>query len=161
MKKLLIVLLILFVAIQFIRPERNISATNGIEPNDISKKYGVPSEVYSTLKTSCFDCHSNNTVYPGYASVQPLAWWINHHINEGKHTLNFSEFASYRINRQYRKLDNIIEQIKENEMPLSSYTIIHKNAVLNDTQRQSIMNWATALMDSIKATNPPDSFKRK
>lgn len=159
MKKIIIALLLVFVVIQFFRPEKNIST--GIAVNDISNKYTVPPEVYSSLNSSCYDCHSNNTVYPKYASFQPLSWWINHHIDEGKEELNFSEFAAYPIRRQYKKLDEIIKQIKENEMPLASYTIIHKNAVLSEAQKKSIENWASVLMDSIKANYPADSLKKK
>ncbi len=159
MKKIVIALLLVFIVIQFIRPEKNSSAAIGV--NDITKKYSVPQDVYGFLKTSCYDCHSNNTVYPKYASLQPLSWWINHHIDEGKDELNFSEFAAYPIRRQYKKFDEIVKQIKEDEMPLASYTIIHKNAVLNENQKRSIITWASTLIDSIKANYPEDSLKKK
>ena len=159
MKKIVIALLLVFIVIQFFHPEKNTSTAIGV--NDITKKYSVPEDVYVLLKTSCYDCHSNNTVYPKYASLQPLSWWINHHIDEGKDELNFSEFTAYPIRRQYKKFEEIIKQIKENEMPLASYTIIHKNAVLSETQKKSIINWATLLVDSIKTNFPADSLKKK
>jgi hypothetical protein len=112
------------------------------------------------LKTSCYDCHSNNTYYPWYNNIQPVAWWLKNHVDEGKRELNFSEFAAYRIGRQYRKLDEVNKQIKEGEMPLESYTLIHGNAKLNEQQKLMVANWVSAIRDSIKAQYPEDSLKR-
>lgn len=158
-KNLLLLLLLAFAVIQFFRPRLNI-AEEEISANDISKKYAVPQDVASILKTSCYDCHSNNTNYPWYNKIQPVAWWLADHVNEGKKELNFSEFASYKIGRQYKKLEEINEEVKDGEMPLESYTLIHGEAKLNDQQKLSIANWATALRDSIKAQYPEDSLKR-
>jgi hypothetical protein len=163
LKKILIrtfqILLLAFIIIQFIRPAKNKSDV--ISNNDITKIYSVPENVQAILKTSCYDCHSNNTVYPWYANIQPAAWWLNDHIKEGKKELNFSEFASYRIGRQYRKLEEINKEVKENEMPLNSYLWIHKNAKLDDQQKLTIANWVTSVRDSIKANYPADSLVRK
>jgi len=159
LKRILIVLLVAFIIIQFIRPAKNISSTPSA--NDISTKYKVPEDVKNILRTSCYDCHSNNTIYPWYAKVQPVAWWLDDHIKEGKRELNFSEFTSYSIRRQYSKLGEINDQVKKNEMPITSYLIIHRYAKLNDQQKSSIVAWATFLRDSIKANYPADSLKRK
>jgi hypothetical protein len=157
-KRLLLLLLIAFIAIQFFRPAKNIST--GRTTNDITAKYNVPQDVQNILKTSCYDCHSNNTVYPWYSNIQPVAWWLKDHIDEGKRELNFSEFATYRIGRQYRKLEEINEEVKEDKMPLSSYTLIHGDAKLNEQQKLLLANWVVALRDSIKAQYPEDSLKR-
>jgi hypothetical protein len=90
-----------------------------------------------------------------------VAWWLNNHIQDGKKELNFSEFASYRIGRQYRKLDEVNKQIKENEMPLESYLWIHKYAKLDENQKLTLANWVTSVRDTIKANYPADSLMRK
>ena len=159
LKRTFQILLLALIAIQFIRPAKNKSA--GISANDISTIYPVPENVQAILKTSCYDCHSNNSVYPWYAQVQPFAWWLNNHIQDGKKDLNFSEFAGYRIGRQYKKLEEINELVKKDEMPLDSYLWIHKYAKLNKQQKLIIANWVTALRDTIKANNPADSLVRK
>jgi hypothetical protein len=161
MKKVLLVLLVILVIIQFIHPGKNSSSQDAMLFNDISKKYIVPENVHEILKTSCYDCHSNNTVYPWYSKIQPVDWWLTNHINEGKREVNFSEFATYGIGRQYKKLEEIMEQVKEDEMPLSSYTLIHKNAILSTDKKQALAAWGTALIDSIKANTPADSLARK
>ncbi|MEP7107481.1 MAG: heme-binding domain-containing protein [Ferruginibacter sp.] len=160
LKPLGLFMLATLIIIQFFHPEKNVSTSFPLVANDISSAYHVPDNVQKILQTSCFDCHSNNTKYPWYSKIQPVAWWLADHIKEGKKELDFSEFASYRIGRQYKKLEEINEQIKEGEMPLTSYTLIHTNAKLDEQQKLSIANWVTALRDSIKAHYPEDSLKR-
>ena len=153
------ILLLAFIVIQFFRPAKN--KAEGISKNDIGKIYAVPADVQSILKISCYDCHSSNTVYPWYAEIQPAAWWLADHIKEGKKELNFSEFASYRISRQYRKLEEINKEVKEGEMPLESYLWIHKNSKLGDEQKLIFVNWVKAVMDTMKAKYPIDSLIKK
>lgn len=159
LKRVFQILLVVFIIIQFFRPQKN--QAEGISPNDITKLYAVPQDVQLILKTSCYDCHSNNTIYPWYSNVQPFAWWLKKHIDDGKKHLNFSEFASYPIRRQYKKMEETNEEVKEGKMPLNSYLWVHKDAILNDQQKLAIANWVTAVRDTIKANYPPDSLIRK
>jgi hypothetical protein len=158
-RRILIALLIIFILIQIFRPTKNKS--DKPSPNDISAKYDVPENVSKILKASCYDCHSNNTIYPWYSEVQPVAWWLNNHITEGKKELNFSEFAGYAIRRQYKKLEEINDQVKKDEMPLRSYLIIHAYAKLDSLQKSVVANWVAVLRHSIEANYPPDSLKKK
>ena len=156
LKRTFQILLLAFIVIQFIRPAKNKS--DGISNNDITKAYPVPENVQAILKSSCYDCHSNNTVYPWYASIQPAAWLLNDHIQEGKKELNFSEFANRRPALQNKKFDEIIKQVQDGVMPLNSYTIVHRDAVLTDEQRKTIVIWAGDMIDSLKARYPADSL---
>ena len=159
-KRLLITILLLLMLIQLMpKPTKNLSDT--LSANDITQKFTVPDTVQSILRASCFDCHSNNTVYPWYSKVQPVAWWLNRHIEEGKRELNFSEFASYPLKRQYRKLSKIKDEVNDGGMPLPSYTIIHRYAKLDESQKNIIANWVNTLQDSLKAHYPLDSLVRK
>jgi hypothetical protein len=150
------VLAVLLVLIQFIRPAKNLS---GDTTNDISKSFPTPEAVQTILKTSCYDCHSNSTKYPWYAEVQPVAWWLADHISEGKKEVNFNEFSKYNYRRQYKKFEEIKEQLKDDEMPLYSYTLIHKDAVLTEQQKTLLSNWAESLRDTMRAHYPADSLK--
>jgi hypothetical protein len=160
-KKIAYALLAILITIQFIRPTKNINAAPSATTNDISKIHAVPENVQSILKTSCYDCHSNNTYYPWYNNIQPVAWWLNHHVDEGKSELNFNEFATYSIRRQYRKMEEVIDEVKEDEMPLSSYTIIHKDAKLSQEQKLTLSNWADGIRKDMESKYHPDSLKRK
>ena len=152
----LIVLLIAFIIIQFFRPEKN--SGEEIAANQIAAVQNVPENVQQILKVSCNDCHSNTTHYPWYDNIQPVAWALHDHIVEGKKELNFSEFATYPTYRQYKKFKEIQKQIKEDEMPLFSYTIPHRNAVLNADQKSTLINWAADAMKEMEAKYPADSL---
>jgi len=157
-KKIAGALLIVVVLIQFIQPARNRSSE--ISSLDLIKTVNVPGNIQSILKTACYDCHSNNTVYPWYSKIQPVDWWLTDHINEGKTELNFDEFTTYNLRRQYRKLDEVMKQVKDGEMPLNSYTWIHNDARLSDEQKNSIINWAGSIRDEMKNKYPIDSLER-
>ena len=156
---ILIILLVALIIIQFFRPAKNIS--QGIAMNDISTKYTIPDSVNDILKVACNDCHSNNSRYPWYWSMQPVAWFLNGHIEKGKRHLNFSIFTSYKIGNQYKSFDEIRKEVKEDDMPLTSYTLIHRDAVLNDAQKLALENWATASRKEIEGQYPPDSLISK
>lgn len=139
-KKIGIVILIILVGIQFIKSD----IPTGIEQTEknISSVIEIPETTQQLLKQSCFDCHSNTTQNQWYMNIQPIGWWIAHHINEGKEELNFSEFATYSLKKQKHKMEELIEVVSEDEMPLSSYTFMHPKAKLNTQQREEIINWA-------------------
>lgn len=156
-KQIGIILLLFFFIIQFIRPERNsVIANNG---NDISHFTSVSPEVKTILETSCYDCHSDHTNYPWYTNIQPVGWWLNDHVNEGKEEVNFSQFKKYRIKRQIRKFEEIADQLKEDEMPLNTYLWIHGNAKLSDVQKKELSDWANSNYDSL-AKRYPDSIPK-
>ena len=142
-KKIVVGFFIILVIIQFIRPARNTGATES--PNEISKHYEVSADIHATLKKSCYDCHSNNTIYPWYANIQPVGWWLQNHVNEAKRELNFDEFGTYEQKKAKHKFEEIEEVVIEGEMPLSSYTLIHRETKLTAEQRASIASWASAL----------------
>jgi hypothetical protein len=146
-KKMGIVILTIFIAIQFIQPARNKSGQ--VLPTDISKTVVVSAPVDAILKTACYDCHSNNTNYPWYASVQPFGWILNRHIRKGKAELNFSEFGSYPVRRKQSKLKSIASQVNDNEMPLGSYTWMHKKARLSLEEKKMVIEWASKAMEKI------------
>jgi hypothetical protein len=151
LKNIGITFLIIILAIQFVPTEKNNGQTLG--PNYISTIIPVPENINQILVTSCYDCHSNHTEYPWYNNLQPIAFWLKNHIDEGKDELNFSEFATYTKKRQLHKLDEIVEMVETHEMPLSSYTIVHTNAKLSAEQQIRLINWAreskVQLKDSI------------
>ncbi len=155
LKPALWALLGLFVLGQFIRPERNLSND---QTNHLRTHYPIPDSVEAILDIACYDCHSNLTRYPWYANVQPFAAWIAHHVDEGKQELNFSSLTTRRIAIQNHKLEELIEMVREGEMPLPSYTWIHRDAVLSDPQKNALIAWAQTTMDSIKAQYPADSL---
>ena len=139
---------LLIIAIQFFDTDKNISATPS--ENAIEKHYQLSSHVQGLLKTSCYDCHSNNTAYPWYNNIQPVKWWLADHVNSGKRHLNFDEFNTYSKEIKLKKLDEITETVRSGEMPLSSYTVIHHNAKLSSADQSEIEKWVSEVKKQIK-----------
>lgn len=158
LKKILLGLLALLLIIQFFRPEKNES--NNLT-HDIATKYKVLDDVNHLLQVSCNDCHSNKTEYPWYANVQPVAWWLNDHVVDGKKHLNFSEFTKLPLFIQNHKFEEVIEMVEDKEMPLADYTYLglHPEANLSDEQRTKITDWAKSQMNYLKETYPADCLK--
>lgn len=139
-KKAGLILLFLFGLFQFYpRPEKNISPVEA--KNSIEKLFPIPDSVLTILKTACYDCHSNNTRYPWYSNIQPVALFLNKHIVEGKKELNFDEFGNYTERRQQSKLKAIAYQVRDGEMPLYSYKLMQSEARLQKRDIQIIINW--------------------
>jgi|JI8StandDraft_2_1071088.scaffolds.fasta_scaffold01015_9 hypothetical protein len=151
-KKILFIGLIIFLLMQLYQPTRNESFEQDITGN-FTKVYNVPKNVEIILRTSCYDCHSNNTYYPWYSYIQPARFFMERHIKEGKEELNFNEFGNYSKRRQNSKLKAISKEIESNEMPLSSYTLIHKNAILTASQKKKVLDWINKIEDSISSQN--------
>jgi hypothetical protein len=160
MKKVLIIvvgiLVVGFITIQFIRPEKNTGPE--IAADQITAVHQVPDQVQRILKASCYDCHSNTTHYPWYSAIQPVAWFINDHVVEGKRELNFSTFATYPAYRQYKKFKEIGKEMKDGDMPLFSYTLIHRNAVLTPDEKSLLQSWAADAMKQMEAKYPAASL---
>ncbi|MGF7079093.1 heme-binding domain-containing protein [Mucilaginibacter sp. UYCu711] len=142
----LIVIVALFIIIQFIPRDHNES--EAMAANDISKVYAVPVNVGAILKRSCYDCHSNHTEYPLYSWLQPIRLMMDRHVSKGKEELNFNAFGTYSSRKKSSKLRAIGESLEEGSMPLSSYTLIHRNAILSTKDKATLMNWVKQNSDS-------------
>ena len=143
MKKFLkiaaVVLVIAFIFIQFFRPDFTNPPLNQAETLEGSTQ--IPDNVQAILTTSCKDCHSNETKYPWYSKVQPSAWLLADHIEEGRRHLNLSLFNTYEERRKKRKISEICEQVESREMPLPSYLYVHRDAELSDEQIKILCDW--------------------
>lgn len=148
LKKAAITAIVLLAVIQFFKTKENKSVQTS--ENAITQHYDVPENIQNILKISCYDCHSNNTNYPWYNKIQPVNWWLADHVNEGKRKLNFDEFNTYSTKKKLHKLDEVIETIRENEMPLKSYTLIHGDAKLSDSNKQEIEAWIKKIKSEIQ-----------
>lgn len=158
-KKIIFGLIALFVVIQFIRPPKNHAAA--LPARGIGQVYGVTDSVSAILKKACMDCHSNHTTYPWYFHIQPVAWWMNSHIQDGKRHINFDEFGTYPLAKQYHSLGDIKEQLDKNGMPLASYLWIHTNARLTPAEKQTLITWSQGIRKQLEAKYPPDSLRFK
>jgi hypothetical protein len=148
LKSVLLVFAVLLVGAQFIRPAKNIfPAAPG--PGDLTVLRPPSPEVKAVLERACFDCHSNNTRYPWYAEIQPIGWWLADHVKEGKAHLNFSTFGTYPAKRQERKLNELMDEVEEEHMPLTSYRLVHADARLTPAEIKALTDWAAAVRENL------------
>jgi len=133
LKKILIALAIIVVGIQFITVNRSNPPVTG--------KIDAPSNVLSILKASCFDCHSNETEWPWYSYVAPVSFLVSADVEDGRKRVNFSEWDKYDEEKRAKKLDAIIEEVEEGEMPLSKYTLMHPDAKMDQAKIRVLKDW--------------------
>jgi hypothetical protein len=143
-KSSLFILLILLIGVQLVPIEKNEGDPDGT--HSLFKSGIMPENIHQILKSSCYDCHSDATNYPWYSRIQPIGLWISNHVKDGKRHLNFSQMMTYTSKRKNHKLEEIIETIDENEMPLKSYTLIHHHAVLSDKQKSDVISWVKSVL---------------
>jgi hypothetical protein len=135
----LIILVIVFVALQFVPNKMPENATAG--KDDLIRSGVLPENISSILRTSCYDCHSNQTTYPWYSKVAPASWLLAKDIRDGRDDLNFSEWGSNNKRRQIGNLEKIKEEVSSGEMPLKAYLIIHRKAKLTAEQKSALVTW--------------------
>lgn len=139
-KKLTLALLVVFIGMQFYRPDKNVDITNHMDV--FLSETNPPREVGMVLKQACYDCHSNNTLYPWYGNIAPVSYWLADHIDHGKGDLNFSDWENYSARKKDHKLEEVVEVMENREMPLNEYTWTHREARLTQAQRKAVMEWA-------------------
>jgi hypothetical protein len=145
--QLLVVLLIALTVIQFIQPARNQSGQASVV--DISTISIIPDTVYIFFKNTCFDCHSNNTIYPWYSNIQPFSWIIARDIENGKAKLNFNDLGSLSARRQVSKLRDMENRIKDGSMPPPAYKLMHGGGRLTDEERGLIIDWIDEITNKV------------
>jgi Haem-binding domain len=146
LKKIVLALVVLLVAIQFV-PQRVFPTTNPpIAPANTveARTHALTPPVASILKRACYDCHSSQTVWPWYGKVAPISWLLSHDVSEGRREVNFSDWARFNPQRAARKLDKICEEVESGEMPLWYYRPMHAEAKLSAEDRNAICGWTRA-----------------
>ena len=147
MKKILVVLLVAFIIIQFFRIDKTNPAPT--PQMDFLTIKNTPESTAKLIKTSCYDCHSNESVYPWYSNIQPVGWFLVNHIKDGRKALNFSNFATYEPLQQAKKLNRAAHEVSDGGMPIESYLLIHDNAKLSDAQKKEVADYFTKIKTEI------------
>ena len=151
LKNISIAIIFILLMIQSIQIDKTTESVN--PATDFISVTAANTEVAGLLKTACYDCHSNQPTYPWYTNMAPVSWWIKHHINEGSQHLNFSIWGTYSEKRKNHKLEECIEMIEEGEMPMYSYTLMHKEAKLADSQKLQLVQFFKALKGNANFEN--------
>ena len=145
-KKIVFWTLIVLALIQFIPVDRRKKPVD--EKVNFVNVFKTPQNIQQILKKACYDCHSNETVYPKYAYVAPVSWSVQHHINEGREHLNFSEWGTFNKDLKKDMLQNSARSIKDYTMPFPGYIPQHPEANLNKAERVLLVNYFEDLLNS-------------
>ena len=143
LKRLVVVIIVLFLLIQVFRIDKVNPPVN--QSDDFIAITKPDAEIAGILRAACYDCHSNETKYPWYTNIAPVSWWLKNHIDEGREELNFSEWGTFNAARKAKKLKKAAKEVKEGEMPLDSYTWLHREAKLTDAQKAALVNWFSSV----------------
>ncbi|MCB0444235.1 MAG: heme-binding domain-containing protein [Gelidibacter sp.] len=138
-KKILLILLVLFVIAQFFGPKKNLGEMASMDAFYAETK--APENIKVILKESCNDCHSDVTRYPWYNNITPVNYWLSDHVNDGKKHFNISKWHTYSTKRKDHKLEELVEMVEKKEMPIDSYTWTHTEAKLSDAQIKEVVDW--------------------
>ena len=146
-KKILLALLAIFLIMQFFRAD--LPEVIQDNPEDLIANNEVPADVEHILRSSCYDCHSNETNYPWYSYVAPVSYLVAEDTEHGRRDLNFSTWESLDKIEKAEMLHEIAEEVEEGEMPMKIYTYTHSEARLSDEQREMIEEWAEEMAESL------------
>jgi hypothetical protein len=134
LKKALIILIVILVAIQFIPVDK----TNPT----VTAELDAPMKIISVFKRSCYDCHSNETVWLWYSNIAPVSWLVAGDVEDGRAHLNFSEWGNLSRKDRVKMKEEIWEEIEKDKMPLWKYNILHPDASLKQKDKDLIRDWA-------------------
>jgi hypothetical protein len=145
---LFLILLFVFLLIQFFRIDKSVPQS---DPSmDFVVVKNPPRKITALIETSCYDCHSYKTKYPWYSNIAPVSWILKSHINKGRDHLNLSEYGNYSRERASLILFEMKEMVENGEMPLKSYTFIHRDALLNAEMKNALVKWLTSGKNDIQ-----------
>jgi len=147
LKKYYWILLVVLVAIQFVRIDK--SNPEIIATNDLITMTQAPADIANILKVACYDCHSNETTYPWYTNVAPISWWIKKHIDAGRNKVNYSEWGSYAAHQRKTKLEESYEITERGDMPIIFYKAVHTDAWISQEQRSALVEWLKMEADKV------------
>ncbi len=137
-----VVVVCLLIVAQFYRPARTNPPVD--QSQTIEARTQISQQVAAILDRCCKDCHSNQTRWPWYSHVAPVSWLVIDDVNEGREKLNLSEWGRYDNTEASTLLRNMCREARASVMPLSSYTMIHRQAKLSPDDVKVLCDWTDA-----------------
>lgn len=136
---LFILLIAAFVVLQFIGIEKTNPEFDS--SGDFIVMENPPADIAQVLRSACYDCHSNQTVWPWYSNIAPISWMLEEHVVDGRDNLNLNYWGEFDVEDRAYVIEEMIEEIEEGEMPIPGYLITHSDAKLSETQKEKLFTW--------------------
>lgn len=108
----------------------------------VTSEMPVNSEVKTVLKRACYDCHSNETVWPWYSKIAPVSFLVAYDVNDGRKHLNFSTWGEYKAKKKNHKLEELVEEVESDAMPMDAYVFMHPETALSAEEKAMLISWA-------------------
>jgi len=140
---LFILLVTAFVVLQFFGIDRSNPVFD--QQSDLISIEKPPVDIKNILRSSCYDCHSNETIWPWYSYIAPVSWMLEEHVIDGRDKLNFSDWGSYKQEDKVFTIEDMLEEIEDGEMPLPAYLLLHSDAKLSKEQKEKLLNWLRSI----------------
>ena len=115
---------------------------------DFVKIHNTPQNVYAVMKKACYDCHSNETVYPSYSKFAPISWSVKNHVNQGRTYMNWSIWGTYNNDLKKGMIEKTINSIDKKTMPINGYLVYHPEAKLSDAERTLLINYFKSIAET-------------
>ncbi len=135
------------ILIQFV--PNDLPENTTVNEQDLFETEQLPADIRQLLTKSCYDCHSNQTVYPWYSFIAPMSWLVAKDTRDGREKLNFSEWGSLKKRSKIKSLSEIAEEIESGNMPFPAYLIIHQDAKLDKNDKENLIKWTDQLAEQI------------
>lgn len=146
LKTIVFWVLVSFTLIQFIPTDKtNKPINHAVNFIDVKKP---PAKVVALLKNACYDCHSNETIYPKYAYIAPFSWSVKDHINEGREHMNFSVWNTYNSDLKVNMVKKSIQTLQNKTMPMPAYILYHDEANLTDAERSILIKYFEEILSN-------------
>jgi len=108
----------------------------------VEARVDAPPEVVAVLQRACYDCHSNETVWPAYSRIAPLSWLVADHVYEGREAVNYTTWSRYSAEKRAELVEETWDELDEGEMPPPMYLRLNPNARVSNTDRALVRAWA-------------------
>lgn len=142
-----IILVVLLIILQIIPKE--LPENSDDSSTNIIYIESIPGELSEIFKVSCFDCHSNQTNYPWYSKIVPVYYLIKRDVELGKEEVNFSDWGNMSKRKKIKALSSSVEEVEEGTMPMKIHTMIHREAVLTDEEKEIFIAWCEKLSEEL------------
>ena len=136
---------VLIVAALLVSQAFRIQKSNPPVHSDISADPAVK----SLMRRACYNCHSNETVWPWYSNVAPVSWLVANDVHEARRMMNFSEWGTYDRQKQSHKLTAIAEKMEDGSMPPWYYSMMHAESRLKPAERDQIRAWSLSAREPL------------
>ncbi len=152
-KSTFLVVAVVAIPALFIHPFGSVKRADSTKPLFSGAQIEAP--VLNIVQRSCQSCHSEQTAWPWYSYVPPASWMVEKDVRDGRVHFNMSQWDQYSAEKRIEILSQISVMVKNKQMPLPRYTLLHSDAKLSDADISLLDHWSHAERKRLRAEGQP------